>query len=208
MARKRLSRLQWGFIKAFVHCICLIPFAFIAWDAVNDLLGADPIQTLHFRTGDWTLRFLLVTLTMTPLMRLLKTPTPVRFRRMFGLYTFFYASLHLCVWLVLDQSLSLDNMLEDVPESPYIILGLSAYCLLIALAVTSTAGMMRCMGKTWFALHKLVYAIAIMGVAHFFWLTKLDYTEPLIYAILLALLLAFRWQTLKALFISNNKGGK
>ncbi|PCI70920.1 MAG: sulfoxide reductase heme-binding subunit YedZ [Piscirickettsiaceae bacterium] len=177
------------------------------WDAVNDLLGADPIQTLHFRTGDWTLRFLLITLSMTPLQKLLKSPHPIRFRRMLGLYTFFYASLHLCVWLVLDQSLSLDNMLEDVPESPYIILGLSAYCLLIALAVTSTAGMMRRMGKMWFTLHKLVYAIAIMGVVHFFWLTKLDYTEPLIYAILLALLLAFRWQTLKALFISNNKGG-
>lgn len=208
MAKKRLSRLQWGVIKAFVHGVCLAPFAFIAWDAVNDLLGADPIQTLHFRTGDWTLRFLLITLTMMPLRTLLKTPTPIRFRRMFGLYTFFYASLHLSVWLVLDQSLSLDNMLEDVPESPYIILGLSAYCLLIALAITSTAGMMRRLGRAWFSLHKLIYAIAIMGVVHFFWLTKLDYTEPFIYAILLALLLSFRWKILKALFISSNKAGE
>ena len=207
MTKKRLSRLQWGVTKAFVHGICLIPFVFVAWDAVHDLLGADPIQTLHFRTGDWTLRFLLITLSMTPLMRLFKTPIPIRFRRMFGLYTFFYASLHFCVWLVLDQSLSLDNMLEDVPESPYIILGLSAYCLLIALAATSTAGMMRRLGKTWFSLHKLIYAISIMGVVHFFWLTKLDYTEPLIYAILLALLLSFRWKLLKTLFVSSDKAG-
>lgn len=157
-----------------------------------ELLGADPIQTLHFKTGDWTLRFLLITLTMTPLQRLFKTSTPIRFRRMFGLFTFFYASLHLSVWLVLDQSLSFENMLEDVPQSPYIILGLIAYTLLISLAVTSTQGMMRRLGRKWSSLHKSVYLIAILGVMHFFWLTKLDYTEPFIYAVILAVLLSFR----------------
>jgi sulfoxide reductase heme-binding subunit YedZ len=203
VAKKRLSRLQWGFIKAIVHCICLTPFAFITWDAVNDLLGADPIQTLHFRTGDWTLRFLLITLTMTPLQRLFKSPLPIRFRRMFGLFTFFYASVHMMVWVVLDQSLSLDNMLEDVPESPYIILGLFAYGLLTSLALTSTTRIMQRMGAAWFTLHKLIYAIAIMGVIHFFWLTKLDYVEPLIYAVLLSILLALRWQTIKAIFLTE-----
>jgi len=171
MAQKRLSRFQWGVIKTMVFVVCLLPFAVITWDALNDLLGADPIQTLHFRTGDWTLRFLLITLTMTPIQRLLKTPVPIRFRRMFGLFTFFYASLHLLVWLVLDQSFSLDNMIEDVPESPYIILGLAAYIMLMLLAVTSTAGMMRRLGRKWDSLHKLVYVIAIAGVVHFFWLT-------------------------------------
>jgi sulfoxide reductase heme-binding subunit YedZ len=119
---------------------------------------------------------------------------------MFGLFTFFYASAHMLVWLVLDQSLSLDNMLEDVPESPYIILGLLAYSMLMPLAVTSTAGMMRRMGMAWFTLHKLIYVIAVMGVIHFFWLTKLDYTEPLIYTVILAILLSFRLDVLKSIF--------
>jgi sulfoxide reductase heme-binding subunit YedZ len=186
-------------LKTAVFSVCLIPFGFITWDAVNNLLGADPIQTLHFRTGDWTLRFLFITLSMSPLQRLLKSPLPIRFRRLFGLFTFFYGSMHLLVWLVLDQSLSIDNMLEDVPESPYIILGLLAYSMLISLAVTSTAGMMRRMGSAWFTLHKLIYVVAIMGVVHFFWLTKLDYIEPALYAAVLACLLAFRWPMIKAM---------
>jgi sulfoxide reductase heme-binding subunit YedZ len=204
MAKKRLSRFQWGLIKTIVFTVCLMPFATITWDALSDLLGADPIQTLHFRTGDWALRFLLITLTMTPLQRVFNTPTPIRFRRMFGLFTFFYASLHFLVWLVLDQSLSIDNMLEDVPESPYIILGLVAYIMLMLLAVTSTAGMMKRLGRKWDALHKLVYMIAIAGVVHFFWLTKLDYQEPIIYAIVLSTLLAFRWRTFKAMLTFGN----
>jgi len=204
MAKKRLSRFQWGLIKTIVFTVCLMPFATITWDALSDLLGADPIQTLHFRTGDWSLRFLLITLTMTPLQRVFNTPTPIRFRRMFGLFTFFYASLHFLVWLVLDQSLSIDNMLEDVPESPYIILGLVAYIMLMLLAITSTAGMMRRLGRKWDSLHKLVYVIAIAGVVHFFWLTKLDYQEPIIYAIVLSTLLAFRWRTFKAMLPLGN----
>ena len=180
----------------------------ISWDAVNNLLGADPIQTLHFRTGDWTLRFLLITLTMSPLQQLLKTPVPIRFRRMFGLFTFFYASTHMLVWLVLDQSLSLDNMLQDIPESPYIILGLTAYSLLIPLAITSTAGMMRRLGRRWTVLHRVVYLIAVFGVIHFFWLTKLDYQEPLIYALILGVLLAFRWRILKAIFTPKPAASK
>jgi len=108
--------------------------------------------------------------------------------------------LHMLVWLVLDQSLNLANMIEDVPESPYIILGILAYLLLIPLAVTSTAGMMRRLGKSWFSLHKVIYLVGILGVVHFFWLTKLDYVEPLIYAVLLSILLAFRWPMFKKMF--------
>lgn len=208
MLRKKLSRIQWGVIKTAVFILCLLPFMAISWDAVNNLLGADPIQTLHFRTGDWTLRFLLITLTMSPLQRLLKTPVPIRFRRMFGLFTFFYASTHMMVWLVLDQSLSLDNMLQDIPESPYIILGLTAYSLLIPLAITSTAGMMRRLGRRWTVLHRTVYLIAVAGVIHFFWLTKLDYQEPLIYALILSILLAFRWRILKAIFTPKPAASK
>jgi len=142
---------------------------------------------------------------MTPLQRMFGSPLPIQFRRMLGLFTFFYASMHLLVWLVLDQSLSIDNMLEDVPESPYIILGLLAYSMLLALAVTSTIGMMRRMGSSWFTLHKLIYLIAVMGVVHFFWLTKLDYSEPVIYAVLLVVLLAFRWNVIKEFFVAKVK---
>lgn len=202
MAIKRLSKAQLITLKTVVFIACLLPFGLIIWDAINNLLGADPIQTLHFRTGDWTLRFLLITLAMTPLQHLLHSPMPIRFRRMFGLFAFFYASMHMLVWLVLDQSLSLVNMLEDVPKSPYIILGLFAYALLIPLAATSTAAMMRRMGRTWFRLHKLIYLIAVMGIVHFFWLTKLDYIEPLMYAFILFVLLAFRWQVIKRTFLT------
>lgn len=197
VVKKKSSKHQLVLLKTVVFNVCLIPFVLIILDGFNDSLGAEPIQTLHFRTGDWALRFLLITLAMSPLQRLFKTPLPIRFRRMFGLFTFFYASVHLLVWLVLDQSLSLDNMLEDVPESPYIMLGLLAYLMLIPLALTSTAGMMRRLGKSWVSLHRIVYLIAIMGVVHFFWLTKLDFTEPLVYAVVLVILLTFRWQILK-----------
>lgn len=201
MARKRLSKQQLGALKITVFTVCLLPFCFITWDAVNNLLGADPIQTLHFRTGDWALRFLFTTLAMSPLQGLFHSPMPIRFRRMFGLFTFFYASLHVLVWLVLDQSLSLDNMIEDVPASPYIILGMLAYSMLIPLAATSTSRMMRRLGKSWFTLHKTIYLVAILAVIHFFWLTKLDYIEPLVYAFILFILLAFRWQKIKRIFL-------
>ena len=205
MLNKTYSKYQLGLFKTIVFSVCLIPFVLIMWDGFNNSLGAEPIQTLHFRTGDWALRFLLITLAMSPLQRLFKMPLPIRLRRMLGLFAFFYASFHLMVWLVLDQSLSLDNILEDVPESPYIMLGLFAYVMLIPLAATSTAGMMRRLGKSWVRLHRTIYLIAAMGVVHFFWLTKLDYTEPLIYTAFLVILLMFRWQVLKRAFICKNK---
>ena len=203
--KKQVNQHQLKVLKATIFSACLIPFVLILWDGFNNSLGAEPIQILHFRTGDWALRFLLITLAMSPLQRLLKTPLPIRLRRMLGLFAFFYASFHLMVWLALDQSLSLDNILEDVPESPYIMLGLFAYVMLIPLAATSTAGMMRRLGKSWVRLHRTIYFIAAMGVVHFFWLTKLDYTEPLIYTALLVILLMFRWQILKRAFICKNK---
>lgn len=197
MLRKKASKQQIRLLKTIVFNTCLIPFLLIIWDGFNDLLGADPIKTLHVRTGDWALRFLLITLLMSPLQRAFNVSLPIRFRRMFGLFAFFYASLHLAVWLVLDQSLRVEHMLEDIPESPYIMLGLLAYLMLIPLAITSTKGMMRRLGKRWVKLHRSLYLIAVMGVVHFFWLTKLDDTEPFIYAVLLAVLLLFRYLTNK-----------
>jgi len=203
MPALKLTKLQWFFLKTLVFILCLLPFLSITWDALNDLLGADPIQRLHFRTGDWTLRFLLISLTMTPLRRVFKSSFPIRFRRMLGLFCFFYASLHLLVWLVLDQSLSLDNMFYDVPESPYIILGLLAYMMLLPLAITSNLASMRLLGTKWQSLHRLVYLIALLGLVHFFWLTKLDISEPLIYAFVSVVLLAFRWPYFKRLWGSK-----
>jgi len=203
MPALKLTNLQWFFLKTLVFILCLLPFLSITWDAFNDLLGADPIQRLHFRTGDWTLRFLLISLTMTPLRRVFKSSFPIRFRRMLGLFCFFYASLHLLVWLVLDQSLSLDNMFYDVPESPYIILGLLAYMMLLPLAITSNLASMRLLGTKWQSLHRLVYLIALLGLVHFFWLTKLDISEPLIYAFVSVVLLAFRWPYFKRLWGSK-----
>jgi len=203
MAMLKFSRGQWFFLKSLVFILCSLPFLSMTWDTFNDLLGADPIQTLHFRTGDWTLRFLLISLTMTPLRRVFKSSLPIRFRRMLGLFCFFYASLHLLVWLVLDQSLSLDNMLYDVPESPYIILGLVAYTVLLLLAITSNLAAMRLLGAKWQSLHRLVYVIAVLGLVHFFWLTKLDNSEPLIYAVILVVLLAFRWPYFKRVWLTK-----
>jgi len=146
------------------------------------------------------LRFLLISLAMTPLRKVFKSSLPIRFRRMLGLFCFFYASLHLLIWLVLDQSLSLENMLYDVPESPYIILGLLAYMMLLPLALTSNLASMRLLGPNWQTLHRSVYLIAVLGLIHFFWLTKLDNTEPIIYALVLGVLLAFRWPIIKRLW--------
>ena len=175
-------------------------------DAISGNLGSDPIQTLHFRTGDWALRFLLVTLAITPVQRFLKFSAAMRFRRMLGLYSFFYASFHLLVWLVLDQSLSLENMLYDVPESPYIMLGLLAYLMLLPLAMTSNLVSMRALGAKWQSLHRMVYLVAVLGLVHFFWLTKLDLREPLIYTAVLLVLLAFRWPYFKRLWLKKWSG--
>ena len=189
-----------------VFISCLLPFCFIVGDAISGNLGSDPIQTLHFRTGDWALRFLLVTLAITPVQRFLKFSAAMRFRRMLGLFSFFYASFHLLVWLVLDQSLSLENMLYDVPESPYIMLGLLAYLMLLPLAMTSNLVSMRALGAKWQSLHRVVYLVAVLGLVHFFWLTKLDLREPLIYTAVLLVLLAFRWPYFKRLWLKKWSG--
>jgi len=206
ITKKNSRKLKWFLIKAAVFVGCLLPFCFIVGDAISGNLGSDPIQTLHFRTGDWALRFLLVTLAITPVQRFLKFSAAMRFRRMLGLFSFFYASFHLLVWLVLDQSLSLENMLYDVPESPYIMLGLLAYLMLLPLAMTSNLVSMRALGAKWQSLHRMVYLVAVLGLVHFFWLTKLDLREPLIYTAVLLVLLAFRWPYFKRLWLKKWSG--
>ncbi|MGH8550976.1 MAG: sulfite oxidase heme-binding subunit YedZ [Methylococcales bacterium] len=186
------SEWTWRFAKISVFSICLLPFALLLNDAVSDALGPDPIETLHFRTGDWTLRFLLITLTLTPLKLLFNWKFQLRFRRMMGLYSFFYASLHFCVYFVLDLSFSWAQIVDEVPQSPYVLVGLAAYILLIPLAATSTRKMVQRLGKNWKKLHRLVYVTACLGVIHFFWLVKADLSEPSIHALILAVLLGIR----------------
>jgi sulfoxide reductase heme-binding subunit YedZ len=155
-------------------------------------LGANPVETLIHGTGDWALRLLVATLAITPLRRFSGWSEPLRWRRMLGLFAFFYASLHFCAYALLDQRLNLSLIWEDVVERPYISVGFSVFVLLIPLAVTSTKGMMRRLGRRWKALHRLVYPAAIGAALHYLWLVKVDLREPLIYLTIIILLLILR----------------
>jgi sulfoxide reductase heme-binding subunit YedZ len=165
------------------------------WDGWQGNLGANPIEETTHRTGDWALRFLLITLAVTPLRRWFGWGRLHRLRRMFGLYAFFYALLHFLTYLVLDQFFDWGEIIKDIIKRPYITMGFSAFVMLIPLAATSTNGMMRRLGRRWGQLHQLVYVIAVAGVLHYLWLVKADTRQPLIYAfVLLFLLLARSWQ--------------
>jgi len=180
------------FGKPFVFLLCLVPFGLLAWRTLNGGLGANPVEAvLHF-TGSWALRLLLVTLAVTPLRRLSGQRWLVRFRRMLGLFAFFYAVLHVTAYLVLDRALVWEDIVTDLTKRPYIVVGFIAFLLLIPLAVTSTRGWVKRLGRYWLTLHRAVYAIAILAVLHFLWLVKADTLEPLTDAAVLAVLLAFR----------------
>jgi methionine sulfoxide reductase heme-binding subunit len=178
--------------KPLVFLLCLLPLAVLAWAAVTDGLGANPVEALIHGTGDWALRFLLLTLAMTPLKRLLGQPWPIRFRRMLGLFAFFYACLHLLTYAWIDQGFDWPGILQDVVKRPYITVGLAAFLLLVPLAVTSTRAMVRRLGRRWKSLHRAVYAIGVLAVVHFLWLVKADLLEPGIYALILVILLLAR----------------
>lgn len=180
------------YAKPVVHLLCLLPFAGLVWAAFNDGLGANPVEKLTHETGDWTLRFLLITLGLTPLRQWTGQPAWIRFRRMLGLYTFFYVSCHFSIWFIADHSLDLASMFEDIVKRPYITLGFSAFVLMIPLAITSNQAMIRSLGRKWKSLHQLVYLIILLGVLHFIWLVKADYLEPSIYAIIAMILLVHR----------------
>jgi sulfoxide reductase heme-binding subunit YedZ len=178
--------------KVVVFALCLLPFAWLAWAAVRGTLGPDPVAQLTHETGIWALRLLLATLAMTPLRRLTGSPLPIRFRRMLGLFAFFYAAVHLAIYLVLDLRGYWPQVFEDIVKRPFITVGAAALLLLLPLALTSTRTMMRRLGRNWGRLHMLVYPAAILACLHFIWLVKADLREPLIYAGILAVLLAWR----------------
>lgn len=170
----------------------LAPFLVLLVDAFTDGLGADPVKSITHRTGWWTLALLLLTLSITPIRRITGYNRLVQQRRMLGLFAFFYATLHLLTYVVLDQTLDLSYVGEDIAKRPYITIGFTAWLLLVPLAVTSTKGWIRRLGKRWVRLHRLVYLVATLGVIHFYWQVKKDVREPLIFAAVLGVLLAFR----------------
>ena len=182
-------------LKAPVFILCLVPLGILTLETFGVAgmgLGAHPVEALIHRLGIWGLNFLLITLAVTPLRQITGQAWLLRFRRMFGLFAFFYVSLHFLVYAGLDQRFDLAIILEDIAERPYITVGFSALLLLLPLALTSTRGMMRRLGANWKKLHRLVYLIAILGVWHFYWQVKLDTLEPTVYAAILAALLAYR----------------
>ena len=181
--------------KPLVFLLCLLPLAHLlagAFSIAGQGLGANPIEELLHALGRWGLKLLLLTLTITPLRRWTGWNWLIRFRRMLGLFTFFYIVLHFLVYAVLDQGLDLEAIVEDVLKRPYITLGMAGLSMLIPLAVTSTKGMMRRLGKRWQKLHRLIYVIAVVAVWHFYWQVKLDTLEPILYALVLAGLLGVR----------------
>ncbi|MEJ7810766.1 MAG: protein-methionine-sulfoxide reductase heme-binding subunit MsrQ [Gemmatimonadaceae bacterium] len=171
----------------------LLPLAWILWRLFSDQLGAEPIEKVQQETGDWALRFLAISLAVTPLRRLSGWNELIKFRRLLGLYAFFYASLHLVNYIAVDNFFAFGDIVEDVAKHLYITVGMASFLLLLPLALTSTKGWIKRLGgKRWNRLHRLVYLAAIGGTVHYLWAVKKDITNPLIYAAVFALLLGYR----------------
>jgi sulfoxide reductase heme-binding subunit YedZ len=184
---------RWKAAKVVLFLAALIPFVRLLWRVYEQNLGPNPLEFITHATGDWTIRFLLITLAVTPLRRLLGMPSLIRFRRMFGLFAFFYGCLHLSTYLVLDKGFDFNAIVKDVAKRPFITAGVTGFLLMLPLAVTSTAGWIRTLGgKNWQRLHRLVYFSALAGVVHYYWLVKSDVRLPLLYASIFGLLMAVR----------------
>ena len=179
--------------KAIAFVLCLLPFTILVYNVLASSIPGDPVEVMTEVTGQWALRFLLLTLAVTPLRRLFNIPDLIKFRRMLGLYSFFYAFCHLLIYIIFDQFFDWAEILGDILERKYIFAGMLALVLMIPLAITSTNGWVKRLGgKRWQKLHKLVYLIGVAAVTHFIWLVKADYTQPAIYALILTILLVYR----------------
>lgn len=188
---RRLLTSKWT--KAIVFVLCLLPLASLGWDARHHGLTANPIEYITHATGDWTLRLIVITLCFTPLRKILGLPDLIRFRRMLGLFAFFYGCLHFTTYIWLDKFFDLRDMWKDVAKRPFITVGFLAFVLMIPLALTSTAGWIRRLGgKNWQMLHRLIYITAIAGVIHYYWLVKSAVIRPLTYGAIVAVLLLWR----------------
>lgn len=183
--------------KALLLLLCLLPLAWLLWAAATQQLGANPAEALVRATGDWTLRALCLVLTVTPLRVLSHTPALARFRRLLGLMVFFYATLHMLAYSWFDMGFELADIARDIAKRPFILVGFSGFVLLLPLALTSSNRAIQALGAArWKALHRLVYAVAVLAVLHFFWMRsgKRNFQEVLVYALILGGLLAWRWR--------------
>jgi sulfoxide reductase heme-binding subunit YedZ len=178
--------------KVIVFLTCLLPVGMLAWRGFHGDLGANPLEFITHTTGDWTLRFLLITLAVTPLRKLAKQYWLIKFRRMLGLYAFFYGLLHFTTYLWFDKFFDWHEIVKDIGKRPFITVGFLALTLMVPLAATSTAWAIRKLGKRWQALHQLVYLSAMAGVVHYLWLVKADIRKPAAYGVGLAILLGYR----------------
>ena len=178
--------------KPAVFLAALTPFIYLVWALMTGGLGPNPIDSLTNQTGTLAIRMLLISLALTPLRYLLKQTWPLRFRRMLGLFAFFYACLHVLIYLVLDQQLSLHFILEDLVKRPYILAGTTAFLLLLPLAITSTRKMVKRLGRRWSLLHRGVYLASTAAVVHYVWLAKGDLLEPFVYLTILMVLFSYR----------------
>jgi sulfoxide reductase heme-binding subunit YedZ len=199
--------------KVWIFGACLLPLVRLIVLGGSGGLGANPIELITHSTGTWTLTGLMVTLSVTPLRRLTGRAELVRYRRMLGLFTFFYACLHFITYIWLDQFFDPAAIAKDIVKRPFITVGFTAFMLLIPLAMTSTHAMMRRLGRRWQQLHRLIYLVAMLGVIHYAWLVKKNLTQPLIYGAVLAVLLVMRlpWgvsllQSARSRFVLSRSG--
>jgi methionine sulfoxide reductase heme-binding subunit len=194
-----LGSRQLGWAKRILFALALLPLLRLLWLGMHDSLTANPIEFITRVTGDWTLYFLCFTLAVTPLRRLTRLHGLLRLRRMLGLFTFFYACLHFLTFLWFDHFFDLADMLQDILKRPFIAMGFSAFVLLVPLALTSSDRMIKKLGRHWTVLHRLIYLIAVLSLLHFWWMRagKNNFTEPLIMGVIIAVLLALRWVSLR-----------
>lgn len=178
--------------KIIAFLACLIPLGRLVWKGLTGMLGANPIEVITRSTGTWILIFLMITLSITPLRRLTGWHSLIRFRRMTGLFAFFYGCLHLTTYIWLDKFFDFPDMVKDIGKRPFITMGVTGFTLLLPLALTSTQGWIRRLGKRWQQLHRLIYVSATAGVVHFWWQVKADTRKPAIFAAILTVLLVYR----------------
>jgi len=186
-----IGRIKW-ICKPVAHVLALLPFCVLVIGFISDSLGTNPVEALTHETGEWGLRILLITLAVTPLAKLTHSGWMIHFRRLIGLYCFFYVLVHFLVYLIFDLSLDFGFLLEDILDRPYITVGFFGFLILLLLALTSPISIRRKMGRLWDRLHKFVYLAGVLGVIHFLWITKADDTEPMIYGTVFLLLMLFR----------------
>ena len=195
-----LRQINQKYLKIVLFTLSLVPIFFIIYQIITNQLGPEPIKDITHHTGKWTLYFIVITLAMTPLKKITKLNIWINYRRMFGLFIFFYASVHLMTYVGLDYRFDLASIGDDIIKKKYIFIGFSAWLLLIPLAVTSNKRMVKILKDKWKKLHRLIYLISLFGVIHYLWLVKRDLTEPLIFLAVILILLAFRFKFKKNYF--------